>query len=289
MKKLALVLALMMCFSVLAIEEAFDGSVYSAYKAVLAPGTLDGWDEVSYIEPSGLLLSAYKANAELTISLEESDETPQAALERHVNGVVRYGTIQQKSQVSPITAGHFTNGAYVSYSYRSKRDTGSGDVYYVDMVGAMLSGGRMLMLTETRWGKDAGESVLLGRILPAFSLETREISTEYKAFLKSAEEKSDGIYVTIDYCDMEYGGEFGVVFANNDDPTEYTCRLSRDCEIWLGQQVGGLYAIKQITPDAAEISIAIESYYNQNLVEPIYTVLFNRAGEIVRLMHYNAL
>ena len=80
-----------------------------------------------------------------------------------------------------------------------------------------------------------------------------------------------------------------IVFANNDDPTEYTCRLSRDCEIWLGQQVGGLYAIKQITPDAVEISVAIESYYNQNLVEPIYTVLFNRAGEIVRLMHYNAL
>ncbi|MBR6498212.1 MAG: hypothetical protein IKT23_00830 [Clostridia bacterium] len=289
MKKLALILALLLCMTMFADEEVFDGSVYSAYKAVFAQGTLDGWDAVSYIEPAGLLLSAYKASAELTVSVEESDETPQAALARHVSGVSRYGAVQEKSQVSSITAGHFADCAYVSYSYRSKRDTGSGDIYYVDMVCALITSGRMLMITETRWGGNAGESELLSRFLPAFSLETRQISTEYKAFLLSAEQKNDGIYVTIDYCDMEYGGEFGVVFANNDDPTTYTCRLSSDCEIWLGRQVGGLYAIKQITPDAVEISIAIESYYNQNLVEPIYTVLFNRAGEIVRLMHYNAL
>ncbi|MCR4620523.1 MAG: hypothetical protein K5663_00340 [Clostridiales bacterium] len=289
MKKLALVIALVMCLTALGTEEAFNGSVYSAYKAVFTPGALDGWEVISYIEPSGLLLNAYKDSAELTVSLEESDETPQEALARHLNGVNRYGSMLQKSQVSPITAGHFSDSAYVNYSYRSKRDKGDGDIYYVDMVCALFTGGRMLMLTETRWGSDAGESGLLNRFLPALSLQTREISTEYRAFIKSAEEKGGAIYVSIDYCDMEYGGEFGVVFANNDDPTEYSCRLSADCEIWMGQQVGGLYALKQIEPDAAAISTAIESYYNQNLVEPIYTVLFNRAGEIVRLMHYNAL
>ena len=72
-----------------------DGTVYDAYQAVMDESAMEGWRAVSYIEPSGLLLSAYTETAEITVDLLERREGGSycAILEEQLNGVTRYGRV----------------------------------------------------------------------------------------------------------------------------------------------------------------------------------------------------
>ena len=53
---------------------------------------------------------------------------------------------------------------------------------------------------------------------------------------------------------------FGLPYAVNDDPRQYTVKLSPDAEVWLPNMRSVLYSLYRCEPDAAEISIAIEQY-----------------------------
>ena len=71
----ALILALMLLCPVFA-EGGFDGQVYSAYSLIYDEGALSGLDVISYIEPSGLLLSAYGEQLDISVRLEEANDAP---------------------------------------------------------------------------------------------------------------------------------------------------------------------------------------------------------------------
>ena len=287
-KGFCLLLILLLCVSARA-EGGFDGSVYSAYAPVYDESALAGMEVITYIEPSGLLLSAFGDSCEISVSLDEGEDTPDRLLESHVRGVNRYGNVLSRSAVTACSFAGFADGAYVSYSYRSLRDTGSGDVFQVDMYAARISAEYVLFASQTCWGSAAERERFSARFVPSLALRQRLISTEHLAFLNACEQRADGIYLTIDYCQMEFETDFGLPYAVNDDPRQYTVKLSPDAEVWLPNMRSVLYSLYRCEPDAAEISIAIEQYYNVNQVDAIFTVLFGPNGEVIRLQHYNAL
>ena len=65
-KRLCLVLILLFCLSALG-EAGFDGSVYAAYAPVYDESALSGMEVITFIEPSGLLLSAFADTCEINI------------------------------------------------------------------------------------------------------------------------------------------------------------------------------------------------------------------------------
>ena len=290
MKKIAFVLALalLMCLPAQA-DEVFDGAVYDAYSPVYDESFLNGWETISYIEPSGLLLSATRDDAEISVTVEEAEENPDSYLVSRVAGVTRYGRDISGGSVSQVTMAGFEKAARVSYSFRSLRDSGEGDVYHVLVYAAKIKTGYLATVSLTWWGENAYEDGFTSRFMPSFSLKKERISTTYTAFLTYCERRDDGIYLTLDFCDMEYEPTFGMAYALNQDDNTYTYKLSPEAKLWLPSFTGALYSFKRTEPDASEISIAIESFYNLNEVHAVYLVLFDENDLIVRLQHYNAL
>lgn len=284
----ALILALLLLCPVFA-EGGFDGQVYSAYSLIYDEGALSGLDVISYIEPSGLLLSAYGEQLDISVTLEEANDAPAQMLAARAASAARYGNVIFKSEVSAFSLPSFPNGAYISYSYRSLRDSGSGEVYTVDAYIFRVNDELALSVSQTSWGDDGARQRFNASFVPALGLQPRRISTEYVVFLVACDRLSDGLYVTIDPCRMEYDSNFGLPYAVNDDPTLYTVKLSAQAEIWLPEMSGALYSMVKSAPQEAAIRGAIEEFYARNQVEPIFTLLFDAGGEVIRLQHYNAL
>ena len=290
MKKLLLILTCVfaLCACSLA-EERFDGTVYDAYRPVYNEAFLSDWEVISYIEPSGLLLSATSGSAEISVTVQETGSTPAGFLTSHVAGVTRYGKDIQGGNVVPVVLGGYEQAVRVSYSYRSLRDSGEGDIYNVEMVAAKLRTGYVLTLSYIRWDKGEEAVDFLGGFVSSFGLQSVKISTTYYALLTHCESRSDGIYLTLDYCDVEYEPTLGMTYAINNDSSALDYRLSADAQVWLPETGGALYSLKHVGADDTEISIAIETYYNIHEVHAVYQVLFDEHGDIIRLQHYNAL
>ncbi len=284
----ALALALLLLCPVFA-EGGFDGQVYSAYSLNCDESALHGLDVISYIGPSGLLLSAYGDQLDISVSLEEAHDAPAQILAGRAASTARYGSIVSKSEVSAFSLPGFSNGAYISYSYRSLRDSGSGELYTVDAYVFRVNDELALSVSQTSWGDDSARQRFNASFVPSLSLRPRLISTEYMVFLVACDKLGDGLYVTIDPCRMEYDSNFGLPYAVNDDPTLYTVKLSDQAEIWLPDMSGALYSMVKSAPQEAAIRNAIEEFYARNQVEPIFTLLFDANGEVIRLQHYNAL
>ena len=270
-------------------EESFNGDLYEAYKPVYSTSFLEGWEVISYIEPSGLLLSATRGDAEITVALQEESTNPNVYLTNYVAGVTRYGKDLSGSNVISLSLGGFEQAARVEYTYRSLRDEGSGDLYHAQMAAAKLKTGTLLTLSMISWGDSAQTGDFIGEFVSSFRLEPVSISTTYTALLKYCEGRSDGIYLTLDYCEMEFDPLLDMSYAVNRDEREYTYKLRSDAEVWLPDFGGALYSLKRSGADETEISIAIESYYNLNEIHAVYMVLFDENGDILRLQHYNAL
>ena len=289
MKKLALLLVLICLTAAAHADQSFDGSVYDAYCPQYDESLLWGWETISYIEPTGLLLSATSLSAELTVSIEESDVNPDVFLRNRFAGVSRYGQNIEGGSVENCVLSRFERAARVNYSYRSLRNSFDNEIYSVREYAAKIGAGYMLNVSLRFWGASKAGSELLDEFMAGFSLKHMKISTSYTAFLTYCESRSDGIYLTLDYCDMEYEPTFGMPYAVNADETAYTCKLSSEAQLWLPELGNVLYSLKHTGPDDTEISIAIENYYNINQVHAVYLVLFNEDGEIIRMQHYNAL
>ena len=290
MKKLALVLVFALALTLSASgEERYDGTVYEAYRPIFNEAYLADWELVSYIEPAGLMLSAAKENAEITATVQESAAAPTNYLTSHVAGVTRYGKDIQGGSVIPLVLGGYEQAARVSYSYRSQRDSGEGDIYNVEMVAAKLKTGYVLTLSLVSWGGGAQADTFLAEFVYGFRLESVKISTTYYALLTHCERQDGAIRLTMDYCDVEYEPSLGVTYAINNDETAFTYTVRDDAWVWLPETEGALYSLKRVGADDIEISIAIESFYNTNEVYPLYQVLFDENGDVIRLQHYNAL
>ena len=287
-KKLtALILALILCACACA-EEIFDGTVYSAYAPSFDESALAGWEIMSYIEPSGLLLSATSERAEISVSLEEAESAPETLVNSYVNNVQRYGTLLSREDTRAYEHPIFEAGARAGYSYRLNRDGGSGTVYYCDVYVLRVSRYFALYVTQTSWNGESARASFNDVFVPSLKLTRADISTTFTAFLKNCEQRADGIYLSIDYCQMEFETDFGMVYAVNDDPTLHTYRLSPDAEIWLPKLGGALYSLQRGSYDAQQLTRSMEEYYSINLVDAIYMVLFDASGDIIRLQHYNA-
>ena len=283
-------LLLMTC--ALASEQGFDGSVYGAYFASYDESTLAGWDVMSYIEPSGLLLSAYAGAAELTVDLVESEGTgAENYLIASLDGVTRYGRLVDKGTIAPWTSRMGYTGAKVSYSYQSLRGESSDDEYLVSAFAAPVTEQYMLVVTVRAWGGSA-ESVRVNienGFLSSLTLVKKNVSTTYTAFLTDCEERDGGIYVTLDYCEPAYDTAFGFAYTLNDDPAVSVVRVAEDAELWLPRMGSILYTMERVTPDADAIKACIDEFYITNGVHAVYQVLFDENGSVIRLQHYNAL
>ena len=289
MKKTVILLALALVLPLCAMGEmSFDGSLYEAYRPVYDKANLTGWEIMDYIEPTGLLLSATRGEAEISCVVQESSFSPVAALTEHVAGVTRYGKDIEGGKVSEFTIGGYEQAARVAYSYRSLRDTGSGDVYRVEMAALRIRDGYVLYVSLTNWGEALPEG-FFDSFVRDFRLESVRISTTYTALLTGCERKDGNIYLSIDYCDVGYEPQLGITYAGNRTGKTDIYRLSEKAEVWLPQTGGSLYSLRSVGADEVEISIAIETYYNMYESYGIYLVLFDENGDIVRLQHYNAL
>ena len=289
MKKLSLLILVLALATGVSAEKGFDGSIYEAYKPVYNEAFLTGWEVINYIEPSGLLLSATGDEAEITVTLQEESAAPAAYLAAYVAGITRYGKDIEEGSIINLSLSGFEQAARVNYSYRSLRDSGEGEIYRAEMVAAKLKTGYMLLLSMVTWGDGETDRHFLEGFVNGFRLEQVMISTTYTALLKYCEKKDDGIYLTLDFCEMEYEPVLGMSYAVNADATEYTCKLRYDAEVWLPEFGSALYSLKRAGADDIEISIAIESYYNINEAYAAYLVLFDQSGDVIRLQHYNAL
>ena len=292
-KAFCLILALALVMScALASEKGFDGSVYGAYFASYDESTLPGWDVMSYIEPSGLLLSAYAGAAELTVDLVETEGTgAENYLLSALDGVTRYGRLVDKGTITQWTSPMGYKGAKVSYSYQSLRGESSDDEYLVSAFAAPVTDQYMLVVTVRAWGGSA-ESVRVNienGFLASLSLTQKNVSTTYTAFLTDCEERDGGIYVTLDYCEPAYDTAFGFAYTLNDDPAVSVARVAEDAELWLPRMGSILYTMERVVPDAGAIKACIDEFYALNGVHAVYQVLFNENGDIIRMQHYNAL
>ena len=276
----------------LAGEEGFDGSVYGAYRAVYDEGTLAGWDVMTYIEPSGLLLSAYAGAAELTVDvIEAGGVTAETVLSGNLEGVSRYGRLVDKGTIEKWSSPMGFAGAKLSYSYQSLRGESSDDEYLVRSFAAPLNEQYMLLVTVRAWGQSAAgtRDNIENGFLSGFTLEKKNVSTTYTAFLTDCEEKNGVIYVTLDFCEPAFDTAFGFVYTGNDDPAKTVCAVKSDAELWLPRMGGILYTMEKVEPDADVIKACIEEFYEANYIDAIYQVRFDESGSVIRMQHYNAL
>ncbi len=288
---LVLVLALMMSLS-LADEKGFDGSVYEAYIVSYDARVLASWDVMTYVEPSGLLLSAYLDAAEITVSVEETEGgSADDFLKAALDGVSRYGRLVDRSDIAPAQTEMGYSGAAVTYSYQSIRGASSDDHYLVYAFAAPLTEQYMLSVTVRAWGMDAEGVFSSARknFMGSLYLQKKKVSTTYTAFLTDCEARDGGIYVTLDYCEPAYDTAFGFVYTANDDPATFSCRLSANAELWLPRRGTVLYTMEKVSPDASAIKACIDDFFAVNNVHAVYQVLFDENGDIIRMQHYNAL
>ena len=289
MKKALAIILLLAALGCAAMGEGvYDGSSYAAYMLNYDESLLSGMETITYVEPEGLLLSAFSDNMELTVSIESTSGTPAELIEEVYDGVSRYGRVTSKGEIEAITLNGVEGGAYLYYTYQSLRGSATDDVFRCDMCAGKVSGEYTLVITMTSWAQPEEARELFRAFAASVTPAQKNISTEFKVLLKACEQKTDGIYVTVDYCEVEYEALMGTVYAINDDPTEYTYMLSDEADVWLPKLDGVLYSTYHIEPDAYEIAAVIEDYAYLNGTDGIYTIIFDQNGKILRLQHYNA-
>ena len=270
-------------------ETRFEGDIYQAFRLDYRSVLPEGWEVLSYVEPEGLLLSAFCGELELTVSVDEAKSSCAELINERLNGVSRYGKVLSRGSVEACAFAGLEDGALTNYSWRLLRDEADTDGYETVLYAGRINDGYMLTMTLSSWGETGSLSELGRRFAEGLRLEKTYISSEYTAFLVGCEEKDGRVYLTVDYCDMAYENGFEMAYATNMDETEYTYALSPDAEVWLPELSGALYSLKSCPPQAEGITAAIEGYYALFESYSVYTLRFDRAGDVIRLQHYNAL
>ncbi len=292
MKKLLLcILALTFAFSAVA-ESVPDGSVYSAFRVTYSESALDGWQTVEYFESSGLLFSAYSDYAEITLSIDESmgAKTSVDYLTAHKANVSRYGRITAAGEIESWDNPWSTSGAWLKYSYMYSSGGANDDTYSVCMYVTPISANYYIVISVNCWGVNASETISMftNAFVPSVQIDTVKVSTQFQAYLKSVEEREDGLYAVLDFCTVEYDKSIFTVYTANDEADEYTYRISDKAVMWLPDMQGVLYSARKAEPNLETLERLITDYYAQKNMHGIYRVLFNEQNEIIWLMHFNA-
>ncbi len=292
---LAAVLVLSMAFTQAEMdtEAKPDGTVYEAYQAVMDESTMEGWRLVSYIEPSGLLLSAYMETAEITVDLVERRESGSysSILEEQLSSVTRYGRVTASYGPDDWTDSPWGGGtgAHIRYRYLFLKGSNTDDEYTTDVYIARLNDRYDCKVTLNSWGADAEGIVrdFEDRILPGLKLVRRKISTQFMAYLKDAYERNGKICVVLDFCSVEYDPSIFTIYTANDVPEDCEYVVSAEALLWMPEPDRSVYEAEQVSPDAQTMKSLIDRYYQKNDVEGIYNVLFDENDEIIWMLHYN--
>lgn len=289
-----LVLGMVSAHAEMDAEAKPDGTVYEAYQAIMDEDVMEGWRSVSYIEPSGLLLSAYRETAEITVDLIERSESAsyRGILEEQLNGVTRYGRVTVSYgpddwSDSPWGSGA---GAHLRYRYLYLKGASTDDEYTTDVYIAQLNDRYDCKVTLNSWEADT-ESVVRDFedcILPGLKLVKRRISTQFMAYLKDAYERDGRVYVVLDFCSVEYDPSIFTIYTANDEPEDCEYAVNAEALVWMPDPDRSVYEAEQVLPDAQTMKSGIDRYYQKNDVEGIYNVLFDENNEIIWMLHYNA-
>lgn len=293
MKKMMLLMfVLLMAFGSALSEANPDGTVYTVYRTVYDPDALGGFERMMYLEPSGLLLSAYSDEMEITVTIEESSEPTDAAgfMDDYVSGVSRYGRVISREDAAAWTMPGQNEGIKTRFAYMYNKAGETDDVYVTDVYCAPLRNNMFLVIVFNSWSGNAGE--LLDQtenvFFESFSLEREEVSTQFLAMVKDAYTEDGADYVVVDFCQVEYDADIFTVYVANDTPVEHVFKLSEDALLWMPRLTTGLYSINETEATAENIRACAEAYYEINRFDIICQILFDENNEILWMMHYNA-
>ena len=266
-----------------------DGSCFSAFAADC--DCLEGWERIDYFVQTGLILCAYREDAEITVSVEEStSETAAEFLNEHVSSMSRIARIISKNGPDPCELTLGSDAANLRYTFMYLRGTDTDDVYTTDIYALPLTDGAYLVVSLSVTGQDTKEllSFFEDEFAQCLKIGVRTISNQFMAYLRSAELIDGEIYLTLDFCTLEYDASIYTIYTKNTTEAEYTYRLSEDARLFLPIFGEGIYRMRQSDADIDGLNAAISGYYANNDEDGIYNVLFNEDNQIIWLMHYNA-
>ncbi len=291
MKKIFLIMLLFLMILTHA-EETYDGETDEAYFPFFEKEALSLFQYVIYPEKSGLLLSAYSDSCEIAVTVEQ-DETAsdeKAFLENYIKGISRYAYILNEPEIVAFND-HQMTGAKTEIAYRSQKAKEDDEGYQTDAFCMKAEENTYLLIVFNSWGEE-GEGAMKEietRFFESFSLEKRNVSDQYLAFLKFAGEDEEGnLYAVLDFCSVVYDESIFSVYAQNETIMETEYIISNDALIWTEDISSALYSARLIAPTAQNLNEAAAHYYENMGFDIIFQVKFNEKGEIVWMMHYNA-
>ena len=264
-------------------ETVFEGNVYDAYRVLCSESAVEGMITSDYLEPYGLLFSAFDGEREITVTLEPSDSSPKDELAQTLAGVCRYGIILEESEIADTAFADLDDCACVSYSYKSSRDEEEGDVYRVSTRAGRLNDEYVLLATCTSWA-DGGTDGFEKEFIPSLAIEPCRVSGVYTALVKSCTPEG----ITIDYCSIGFEGLLGSTYAVNADPAEFVYAPAADFTAWYTDESSLLMSIRRTT-DAEELGEFVSEFQKAKNMAPVFNVVFDENGDIIRMQHYNVL
>ncbi len=273
-------------------ESVPDGSVFSAFRVTYGESLLTDWQTVEYFESSGLLFSAYTNDAEISLSIDESvgAKTSVEYLTAHKANVSRYGRITASGEIETWENPWGASGASLQYSFMYSSGGINDDTYNVCVYATPISANYYIVISVNCWGVNAAETIEMfaNAFVPSVQIDTVKVSTQFQAYLKRVESRTDGLYAVLDFCTVEYDESIFTVYTANDDADEYIYRISDSAVMWLPDMQGALYSAKKTEPSLETLERLIADYYAQKNTHGIYQVLFSEQNEIIWLMHFNA-
>lgn len=290
-KTIALVLAMILFAGMFAVsEEKPDGSVGTVYKAVYDKEALSGFERTVYYEPSGLLLSAYSDDMEITVSIENA-ESQEAFSSHYLESVSKYAKVISVKDTGEWTTPLEIAGDKMRLTYMYLNASETDDVYVSDVFYAYLDDGLCLSVVFTTWVGEAGKTLDENEsaFFSSFSLHKTDVSAPCIAQVKSAKTDSNGdVYLTLDFCTVEYDESIFSIYAVNETEEEILYKIKKDALVFAPKPDTYLYSMNEIQPSEEIFSQVLQKYLEKYAFDIIFRVLFDANNEIVWMMHYNA-
>ncbi|MBQ3079727.1 MAG: hypothetical protein IJC48_07015 [Clostridia bacterium] len=294
MLKKILALGIAVCmFALSGLSEIMPNEeTYPAYRLIYNEEELASWKVSEYLDKSGLILSAFLGNAEITVSVNEMNgkNTPEEYLSYYLSSASRYAEILTQDDFSVWDGISGEKGASVRYTYRYTKGEDTDHTYQTNLYACKVGDAHYAVFTLNVSGDEDAETIIWfeGGFLPGVSIENVNVSHECLAYLKDAEEMEGRAYLTLDFCAVKYDASIFTIFTVNDEPADYKYPIAEDALIWTADTDGALYGMKRADTNAEALKKEIGDYYARNQMHGIYRVLFNEKHEIIWMTHYNA-
>ncbi|MBQ3231528.1 MAG: hypothetical protein IJA93_01050 [Clostridia bacterium] len=292
MKKWMILILVMCVFACAYSEEAPNGATQTVYFPSFDRNALQDLQYVIYPEKSGLLLSAYSDDSEITITVEQDEDAvnEEAFLAGYLAGITRYAAFVNEPVIENWESPDGKTGKMTQITYRHIKASEDGETFYTDAF--CLKAEDMYLLTVfNSWAENAEDTLkrMEDAFFESFRLEKREVSNVYLAQVKNARADENGDqYVYLDFCTVVYDESIFTVYAQNKVEEKIEYRFASDALIWMPDTINSLYTMRLTPPGADEMIETSAAYYEKMGFDIIYQVMFNAENEIIWMMHYNA-